>query len=251
MSNYKLIFVEGLPGTGKSTLSERIFKLLVNQGVSAELLLESNEKLPSSFWHVAGIPKSNFTNLFVNDAIIKETDNYFFVDMRKCTEESAKDLQRYDVGNEYNKYISSQEYARCTLEWWRSWASDIATESVLILDSAFLQCPINEMIFRGSSDKDITVYIQAIAETIKPFNPICIYLRRENAKIAIDFAKAAKGEHWAKGIDELLSQLGCSDVFERRFCLEQSLLSLIPNIVCNINGYDWSDVEAKIHDLVV
>ena len=249
--NYKLIFVEGLPGTGKSTLSERIHKLLVNQGIPAELLLEDNEKIPSNFCYVAGIPKCDFTNFSVDEAVINETDNYIFIDMRKCTEESARALQRYDVGDEFNEYISSQEYVYCTLEWWRSWVVNNATESVLVLDSAFLQCPINEMIFRSSSDSEIASYIQAIAEIITPYNPVCIYLRRENAKIAIDFAKVAKGEHWTKGVEEGLAQMGCSDLFERRFCLEQSLLSLIPSIVCNINGNDWSDAETKIYELTV
>ena len=249
--NYKLIFVEGLPGTGKTTLSERIYKLLVSQGISAELILESNEKLPSNFWHIAGVPKCDFANFSVDEAVIKQTDGYFFVDMRKCTEDSAKALQIYDIGDEFNKCISSQEYACRTLEWWHSWAADITTESVLVLDSAFMQCPINEMIFRGSSDEEIVSYIQAIAEIIMPLNPVCIYLRRENAKIAIDFAKEAKGEHWTKGVEDLLAQLGYSDLFERRFSLEQSLLSLVPSIVCNIKGNDWSDADAKIRELII
>jgi len=246
----KLIFIEGLPGTGKSTVSERICKLLENQAIPAELLLEFNDKIPSNFYAIAGIPKFDFANLSVKEVIIKETENYFFVDMRKCTEEKARALKNYDIGDEFNEYISSQEYARCTLEWWRSWVVNNETESVLVLDSAYMQCPINEMIFRGSSDTEIKSYIQAIAKIITPLNPVCIYLRRENARIAIDFAKAAKGEHWAKGVEEGLAQNGFSDLFDRRFSLEQSLVTLIPNIICNVYDYDWSDVEVKIQELI-
>jgi hypothetical protein len=105
------------------------------------------------------------------------------------------------------------------------------------------------MIYRKASDSEIKTYIQAIAESIKPFNPYCIYLRRESADISIAFAKTVKSEHWARRVEKLLGELGCLDVFERRFDLEQTLLSLVPNIVCNINGHDWSDAETKIQAL--
>ena len=246
---YRLIFVEGLPGTGKSTLSEQIYDMLVKKRISSELLLEDNEKIPSNFYYIAAIPKSDFVGFSVDEAIIEETENYFFINRKKCKEEMAKMLQRYDVGDEFNKSISLQEYICCTLEWWRNWVVNFSNESILILDSAFMQCPINEMIFRGASDSQAKEYIQAIAEIIKPFNPICVYLRRENATIAIDFAKVVKGEHWAKGIDGL-AQSDFPDLFERRFYLENELLSLIPNIVCDIDGYDWSDTEIKLKELL-
>lgn len=247
---YNLIFIEGLPGTGKSTWSEQIYKLLAIKGVSTELLLEGNEKIPSNFCDIAAIPKSDFARFSVDGAVVKETDNYFFINMKKCTEETASILQRYDIGDEFNKSISLHEYTRSTLEWWQNWAKNYVSKSVLILDSAFMQCPINEMIFRGASDLEAKTYINAIAAIIKPFNPICIYLRRKNATIAIDFAKAVKGEQWAKGIDAL-AQSEFPDLFERRFCLENELLSLVPTIVCDINDYDWSDAETKIQELIV
>jgi len=102
------------------------------------------------------------------------------------------------------------------------------------------------MIFRKASDLEVKTYIQAIAEIIRPFAPFCIYLRRENAVKSINFAKTVKSENWAIRVEKLLTELGCLDVFDRRFDLEQTLLPLFPNIVCDISGYDWSDAEAKI-----
>ena len=247
--DYRLILVEGLPGMGKTTLSEKIYKLLSEQGIKTELLLEGNARIPSNFCNIAGVPKGDFTDCIEESIIaIKKTDNYIFVNLSGCSEETAKQLQRYDVGDEFNKFISAQEYSRCTLEWWQNWASNISLDTVLILDSAFMQCPINEMIFRKASNIEVEAYIRAIAEIIKSLNPVCIYLRRENAEIAINFAKAVKGEHWTKGI-EGLKDFGCPDLFERRFALENILLSMLPNIVCDIANFDWSDADFKIHKL--
>lgn len=247
---YNLILVEGLPGTGKTTLSEKLYKLFAESGIQAELLLETNEKSPSDFYNIAGIPKIDYPNFSSEISPVTVTNNYVFVNLGHCTDEIASQLQRYNVGNEFNKFISAKEYARCTLEWWKNWVNNCTNESVMILDSAFMQNPINEMIFRKAANAEVEAYIQAISEILKPLNPICVYLRRENAATSIDFAKGVKGEHWAKGIDGL-ADIGCSDLFERRFILENALLSLLPNIVCNINGYDWSDAETKIQELLL
>jgi adenylate kinase family enzyme len=242
---YNLVLVEGLPGTGKTTLSNRLFKLFTDKNMQVELLLEDNEKSPSDFYNIAGIPKSEFTS-FVNVVCpVAKTENYVFVNLGHYADETANQLQRYNIGDEFNKFITAQEYARCTLEKWQNWANSYIKKSVIILDSAYMQNPINEMIFRKAADWEVEAYIKSISEILKQLNPICVYLRRENAKTSIDFAKAVKGEQWAKGIDGL-ADIGCADLFERRFILENKLLSLMSNIVCNVINYDWSEIESKI-----
>ena len=241
-----MILVEGLPGTGKTTLSKNKFYL--KKGKQVELLLEGNASIPSNFHNIAGLSKKDLIKISVEIPPITETDNYTFIDLETCTKEAESLLRRYDIGDEFNKHISVREYVCCTLEWWRYWVAEKRSESILILDSAFMQCPINEMIFRGASDSEIIKYITNIFEIIKPYNPICIYLRRESVKMAINFAKSAKGEHWAKGINSL-TEMGYPDFFERRFELENIVLSSVANIVCNIYGYDWSDAEEKIRML--
>ena len=245
---YNLILVEGLPGTGKTTLSGRVFNLLTEQGIEAELLLEGNEKIPSNFCDIAGIPKGKNKNIKIDKSLIIETSNYVFVNMKNCVQDITSQIQCYDIGNEYNKFITAQEYARCTLEWWQNWAANNVYSHVMIMDSAFMQCPINEMIFRGASDSEAKSYIKTIAEIITPLNHICIYLHRESTEISINFAKAVKGRHWSEGIDKL-AQSEFPDLFERRFVLESALLTTIPSVVCDINGYDWSDAELKIQKL--
>ena len=73
---YYLILVEGLLGTGKSTLSNQIFELIAEKCIQAELLLEENEKSPSNFFNIAGIPKTDFVNLVDETSIVTKTENY-------------------------------------------------------------------------------------------------------------------------------------------------------------------------------
>lgn len=254
-NNYQLILVEGLPGTGKTTISKYIYSILNKQGIKAELMLEEDPRIPSNFDHIAGIRKSEYANLLIDKvqislAILAETKEYIFINLRNCKEEHLNQLKNYDIGDEYNKYISVQEYARCTLEMWENWVQKFNHEVVHVLDCAFMQCPINEMVFRGATDIEIKEYISGITKIIKPLNPLCVYLRRENAKESIEFASNAKGSGWSLRIKEMLTNLGCPDLFERRFNLESKLLSQITNIICNIKEYDWTDAEQKISSIL-
>lgn len=249
----RLIFVEGLPGTGKSTLSNWIFELLINQGKQVELLLEDDARLPSNFCNIAGIPQNIFLDLIIDEsqiaaAILARTDNFIFINLSKCTESIARQLKCWDIGDEYNKFISVQEYARCALEWWQNWVKNYTNESIFIMDSAFMQNPINEMIFRGATNLEVEAYIYAIAELMKPLYPVCIYLRRGNATESISFAKAAKGNNWAEGVDRALLRLNCPDLFERRYDLEFSFLSSMAHVACDVNGNDWTNAKKRILD---
>ena len=119
--NNRLILVEGLPGTGKTTLAEQLFKSLTEHGIQAEVLLEENEKSPSNFCDIAGISKSDFADIMIDVPLIAETHNYVFVNFNNCTEEIVKQLRRYDIGDEFNKFVTSQAYVHCTLEWWQKY----------------------------------------------------------------------------------------------------------------------------------
>jgi len=137
--NYKIIFVEGLPGTGKTTLTEQISNSLREKGIPVKMLQEG-DRIPSNFNNIAGIPKNIIAGSQEDMDVVAKTENYIFVDMDNCAEK-AKQLQCYDIGNAFNPHISAYEYARCTLEWWRYWVDNNIKESILILDSALLQCP--------------------------------------------------------------------------------------------------------------
>jgi Ni2+-binding GTPase involved in maturation of urease and hydrogenase len=138
--NYKMIFIEGLPGTGKTTLSEKIFETFTKQGVQVELLQEG-DKIPSNFDNIAGIPKTVFVD-FQNDInVITKTENYVFADLKNCREEVANQLRCYDIGDVFNPNVSAHEYARCTLEWWQYWVNDNIKEAVLIFRQRIYAMP--------------------------------------------------------------------------------------------------------------
>ena len=251
----RLILVEGLPGTGKTTISKWLSNTLIDRGESVILMNEGDERIPCDFYRTAGIPKNEFESLciqhhFQRDILFKTallTKNYVFLRIDKCPAHVSQKIECWDMGEESNPNILVADYIACMLERLEYWVGSLINSSeTVIIDSGYLQNPINELLFRNATNDEVRAFINAITELLIPLNPICIYLRRDNAEEAISFAKMAKGKGWADGVDELLKQNGCENFFQRRFELELELLQNIENINCHITGNNWDDVKNLI-----
>jgi len=94
----RLIFMEGLPGTGKTALSKWLADLLNKHGENATLLLEGDERIPCDFYQMAGIPKDVYNQLVFGDVAISgqiiETDHFVFLRIDKCPEHIANEIRR-------------------------------------------------------------------------------------------------------------------------------------------------------------
>lgn len=118
-------------------------------------------------------------NLNVSRPEIKEnlsgaclrTRNYVYLLLNNCPDFIAGTFRKWDMGDALNPFVSVAHYVACALERVDYWvSSNLKNENVVILDSGFLQNPINELLFRGASDDEVCWFIQSIAEK---FNPFC------------------------------------------------------------------------------
>lgn len=255
----RLIMVEGLPGTGKTTIAKWLSEYLNTQGVNATLLLEGNRDIPCDFYETAGIPNIDFKALFSKSPEILETllsqalvtENYTYLRIDDFTDDVAVKIKRWDMGDENNQMVTVSDYIPCALERLDYWVNQVISNSVvMVVDSGFLQNPINELLFRKATYDETVWFISEVFQRIKSLNPICVYLQRNSAEEAISFAKEVKGKAWAERVDNLLIENECKDLFDNRFDLEQKLLPLIEHIKCMPNGYDWSLVRKVIEDYV-
>jgi hypothetical protein len=255
----KLILVEGLPGTGKTTAAQKLTKHLTSKGEDVITLFEGDEGIPGSFYATAGIPANVFETYCTGHpeatdthfGTLIHTNKYVFLRLDRCASFIADAFKEWDMGDEFNKEISVAEYISCALESWDNWVEASSdNDNIVIIDSGFLQNPINEMLFRKAADDEVVFFIKSIAKRLMRLNPICFYLKRDSAEAATTFAKQAKGPDWAARIDNMLGEIGCPDLFENRFKLELSLLHCVPHTVCFIDGNDWSDVEKQIQNIV-
>jgi tRNA uridine 5-carbamoylmethylation protein Kti12 len=91
----KLIIVEGLPGSGKSTAARQVFEILSNKGINSELYSEGDFNHPADFDGIAHFNNEEF-NILVknhsesNDILNKIKIKYFngyLMPYRKAVEE--------------------------------------------------------------------------------------------------------------------------------------------------------------------
>lgn len=59
----KLIIIEGLPGSGKSTAAQIVYDILKHKGINAELYSEGNYNHPADFDGVAYFNSEDFNIL--------------------------------------------------------------------------------------------------------------------------------------------------------------------------------------------
>ena len=247
----RLILLEGLPGTGKTTIIKWLADNLKEKGEKVTLLFEGDSRIPCDFYETAGIPKTVFdeicaTNPEIADVMQKRglfTGGYVFLRIDEFPQSTQDILRRWDMGDEMNQMVTVADYIPCALARLDKWVQTMESESgITLIDSGFLQNPINELLFRGATDTQVQTFIKEIAIRFQPLHPFCVYLHRTNAKEAIHFAEKVKGKEWTRRVRNLLFQLGCENHFEHRFELEMKLLStdFVPWICCLIKGDDWS-----------
>lgn len=252
----QLILIEGLPGTGKTTVAAWLSDLLEQKGGHVTLLREGDERIPCDFYETAGIPKPAFELLCLNhpeDALLLRslalcTEHYAFVRIDRCAHLEAE-LRQWDMGDEENQRISVSDYIPCALERLDHWTNaQTGDDSVVLIDSGFLQNPINELLFRKASDAQVRDFIGGICRRYERFHPVCVYLRRAGAEEAIAFAKQAKGSAWAERIDSLLRTSGVPDLFAHRFALELEMFPTFRHVLCRVAGDDWTEARRTIRE---
>lgn len=257
MKTKKLILLEGLPGTGKTTIIKWLAENLLEKGKQVTLLFEGDSQIPCDFYETAGVPKAVFDDICaknpeVADILFKQglfAVGYVFLRIDELPEFLQNILRCWDMGDEMNQKVTVEEYIPCALARLDYWVQSMKNEcGVTLIDSGFLQNPINELLFRGATDTQVQTFIKEIAIRFQPLHPFCVYLYRSNAKDSIRFAEKVKGQEWAHRVQNLLCQLGYENHFDHRFELEMRLIStdLIPGICCQIIDDDWTYVKELI-----
>lgn len=252
---HHIIMMEGLPGTGKSTLARWLNNYLEHHGISTNLLLEGDNAIPADYYETAVLTREEYaTILNTNDSLHSLLKNhttysqhYAYIPLEHYSDPLYSMLQDWNMGDELNTNFTINDYITCTLERLVLWKDELTNSNVItIVDGGFLQNPINQLLFRGANTNIIFNFILNLFQLLTPLNPVCIYLERKSPREALTFAKKMKGDAWTKIIEQSLNAIHCEDFFEQRFELEAALLNHLPNILCKIEGYDWASAKHSI-----
>ncbi|KEO79029.1 hypothetical protein MKN04_08425 [Paenibacillus polymyxa] len=275
----KLVIVEGIPGSGKSTLSRYIHDMLNTHQIESELFLEGNLRHPADYESVACMPNEELDRL---RSIYSEVFQYIdpFVSLNgndsliayALAQQSAEnkipsslyeEIQRYEI---YDG-VPVEKYCELMIQRWKSFVKDQREkENLVVLECCFLQNPGCALLARHDAGNDRFVqHVLQIAEQIQELNPILFYLKQPDVRETIERVKTMRSQEWLdfaiwyhteqdygkkKGLH---GYEGYIQFLEHRRELELQIIEQLPfqSFVMDNSDYDWVNQQQTVSNIMM
>ncbi|WP_318627783.1 hypothetical protein [Paenibacillus polymyxa] len=275
----KLVIVEGIPGSGKSTLSRYIHDMSNTHQIESELFLEGNLRHPADYESVACMPNEELDRL---RSIYSEVFQYIdpFVSLNgndsliayALAQQSAQnkipsslyeEIQRYEI---YDG-VPVEKYCELMIQRWKSFVKDQREkEKLIILECCFLQNPGCALLARHDAGNDRFVrHVLQIAEQIQELNPILFYLKQPDVRETIERVKTMRSQEWLdfaiwyhteqdygkkKGLH---GYEGYIQFLEHRRELELQIIEQLPfqSFVMDNSDYDWVNQQQTVSNIMM
>ncbi len=221
---HRIFFVEGIPGSGKTTLASELKKQLISKDVRCHCY-EEDERNPLDLSMCAILTEDEYALLkrkiiekgkadhSSTERMLKKLDSVtehsngrvyvFFLPLYSDADLNcvAVSLQQYEV---YNGHYSFDKFREVHFERWNSFClSEVNTENVYICDALFLQSPLFELIgFYDLSFDQISEYIRGLYSAVNDLSPVVYYNRVSDVAKLMRFVcenRKNSGDRWERG----------------------------------------------------
>lgn len=274
----KLLLIEGIPGSGKSTISKRIHAYLEEKGIRSQLFNEGDLHPADLAWH-ACVPAGEFADLLAKhpgdrEAVMRQTtmeEDYAIVAYTHIdtdNQELRRLLETYEV---YDNRVPFERFGELHLQRWERFARSAAAEvGITLFECAFLQNHINELLlFQLADESAILAYMSRLLTTVLALNPVLLYLSQPDVRGTIekvgDVRVNAQGEkEWLNACIAYIERSpfgknrglrgieGSIAYFEQRKASELALLSKLPltSYVVKNAERNWEKVWDEIRGIL-
>ena len=197
--------LEGLPGTGKTTNSYKLFEQLVRNGRNVRWLHEVSQPHPTLFFSEACLTKEEY-RLFLEKhpeaaemldsiASLRATTvgiDYLTAARRMPGQENAawyQALLQYDAMG-----FPLERYEPAALEKWEAFVNAaLRDDTIYLLDSSIFQYQIFTYLLSGAEYPRLAGFVHSLMSLLKPLHPALIYLYREKTEDSIAFMEEQRG----------------------------------------------------------
>lgn len=270
----KLILIEGLPGSGKSTTAALAYEVLRENGIDAEVYFEGDLSHPADFESVAYFTNEEWQRLLdefnsFREQILEKSilqDNGFLLPYKKLGSDMPDSF--YDRVFKHDIYeLPLDQNMKLITQKWASFARHAENRNkVHIFECCFIQNPVTVgMIKYGAPLTKLLDYVSALENSVKKLNPILIYINQDDIDYSFKRAIKERPKSWSEGFIHYYTQQGygmknhlsgedgtIKVLKARRQAEEEILKSLsIQKAILNNSGYDKSAHRAALENLLI
>lgn len=268
----RLLLIEGIPGSGKTTIAGKAADHLRAKGMPVTLYTEGNPHPADMAWH-AWIPLPALERVLAPFAPIRDEINrhmwveggYAILAYTKVeTEDPAffEQMAEYEV---YNARVPPEVFDGLLETRWEMFGLKAARENTVhIFESAFLQNHVTELLhFRQAPKLIISEHCGQLLRAVAQLDPVVIYLSQPDVEETI--ARVARERvspygNWADALvaftegtpygkqNGLQGMEGAISAIKMRRAIENAILPRLPATVWRIENphYDWDAVWAEV-----
>lgn len=206
----KLIIVEGIPGSGKTSTASFVRDCVENRGEKPILYLENAAYHPVDVDNLSFVNDTHYSQLLsefsqyksVIERFTERAQNGHFLHYLRwhefCDGDRPRDLfERFMSHNVHDTSPPDQYYALLKERWEKFSTLNANGNEVVILECCLYQNPFT--VFTGKHNYDVTKVqsmVFTLAQTVKNLNPALIYLRGDNVKDTLQRVVATRPQEW-------------------------------------------------------
>ena len=212
MQNTKLILLEGLPGTGKSTNAYFLSRQLELNGYACRWIHEVARPHPVLFFDEASLtyeqyhafteqypqaePALRKTSIFRKNAVGIDLMELEWKYPDTVPPEALRHLRQFDVWN-----FPLARYKETAFEKWTHFVETVLEDHrVYLLDSAIFQFQIFTFLLKNIPFDEWQNFVLALLDILRPLCPKLIYFYREDPEDAIRFLEERRGIQFMEDI---------------------------------------------------
>jgi hypothetical protein len=222
MINTKLILIEGLPGSGKSTTAEITNDILKEWNVDTNLFLEGNVEHPADYEGGSYFSKTEFAQLLEQYHELQsilgkhaiERCSGFVLPQYKLKQELADKIVPDSLWDEIWNHdiyeLPLEKNIELISDKWQRFVEQAVTgNQTYIFECCFIQNPVTiGMIKNGASQEVVMNYVKRLAEIIEPLNPVLLYVEQQDLSHSFKKAVQERPKEWSTGFMDYYTNQG-------------------------------------------
>lgn len=217
----KVIFIEGLPGSGKTTFAKRLASDLKNHGYETQIHIEGDLHPIDLAW-CSMMDEANYQTVLKDypdyrqqiESNTKILDGLRITAYTKVRIPKDGDFSFYDRMEQHEIYRTEhlEDFKNAHLKLWRDFNRSAQDNCIYVFECVFLQNHINELMLKFNLDeKRVIAYFQELIDTLENLETDIVYIRQMNLpktleRIVKERVDAGRNIRWIDMVIDYLEQ---------------------------------------------